>query len=94
MPGKPVRAPHGKKTIELRIRFWTDNLADGEDMIIPSEGWDSGVVHLVANEHHGIESGNPVNFNSLAELPFAVEKLLIKQEITLHRGGRTQKYLD
>lgn len=93
MADRSVRAPYGQKTIELRVRFWTDNLAAGRNMVLPRQGWDSGVVHTVANEAHGIEGGNPVTFNSLAELPAAIERLLIKRGIQLHRNQKSRKYL-
>ncbi len=75
-----------EKTIELRVRFWTGGMA-GEGQIKQKHAWGSGSVHTVVNPSHGIES-HRVFFHSLAELPLAVEKLLIKAEVSIHASPR------
>jgi hypothetical protein len=85
-------AAHGEKTIEVRIRFWTNELAEKKDAIIPKHGWTSGQVFLPSNRSHGITSSEAVMFNSFAELPSKIEELLIANGITLH-PDKERRYL-
>lgn len=79
--------------IEIKVRFWTNNLAvDGK--IVPKEGWSRGVVRVTPNISHGIEPGPAVPFNSLMELPAKIEEVLIQNGITLHLVGKNAKYLE
>jgi hypothetical protein len=48
---------------------------------------------MTPNEAHGVESGRPVHFNSLMELPAKIEQLLIDHGVTLHMVGKTSKYV-
>ena len=81
---QPQPAKRGEKTIELRIRFWTDGLGQPRDQIYPKHCWESGQVYAT-NASHGIAALDPVMFNDLAELPSAIEKVLKAHAITLHQ---------
>jgi len=50
------------------------------------------MVYAIRNVTHGIEPLDAVAFNSMAELPYAVEKLVIRHGIKLHRGSRSRKW--
>jgi hypothetical protein len=89
---RQVAAPHGQKTIELQVRLWTNEIGSG-GKVLPRHAWDRGVVSTVPNDAHGI-SRFQVPFNSLAELPLAVEKLLVKAELRIHPSERLSKYLE
>jgi hypothetical protein len=95
MPDEPDarEAPHGKKMIEVRVRFWTDAIAERKGQVIPKHGWDAGVVLVQSNTIHGIDAGAPIPFNGMAELPSKIEKALIAHGIKLHLSGRAKKYL-
>jgi hypothetical protein len=82
--------------IELRVRFWTDSIADGKGKIIPKHAWDAGVVHIQSNAAHGLapDPKPPTPFNSLAELPAKIEQVLIANGVKLHLGSRSRKYLE
>ena len=85
-------AKHGEKMIEVKVRFWTDNIAEEPGKILPKHAWPGGVVRMERNEPHGIKPQKPVIFNSLMDLPFAIEKVLVNHDIILHLGGRMKKY--
>ena len=87
-------AQHGQKMIEVQLRFWTNDIAESEGQIIQKHAWTSGVAKMESNEAHGIQSGDPIPFNSLLEISSAVEKTLIKHGITLHPDSRMRKYFD
>ena len=87
-------AKHGQKMIELKIRFWTNDIAQGKDKILPKHAWSSGVVRIEKNRPHDITPGYPRPFNSLLELGSVIEKVLINQGITLHHSKKMKKYLD
>ena len=74
MPEKPEsrEARLGEKMIELRIRFWTDELAE-EGRIQPKHAWTSGVVRMARNESHDINPNNPRPFNSMMDGLHALE---------------------
>ena len=79
--------------IELRVRFWTNDLADGKGRIRPKHAWGGGVVRMAPNDAHGIVGGDAVPFNSVAEIPAKIEKVLIDHEITVHKSARMRKYM-
>lgn len=85
-------AAHGQRMIELEVRFFTNELAE-TGRVRPKEGWTRGVVRVTPNDVHGIESSRARHFNSLAELPATIERVLIENGITLHAVGKTSKYL-
>ena len=87
-------AQHGKKMIEIKVRFWTNNIAPLEGQIIPKNARTGGVVRITRNELHRIKPTKPIPFNSLMEITSAIEKILIQNEIVLHPSRRMNKYLN
>ena len=85
-------AKHGERMLEVRVRFWTNDLADGKGTIWPKHGWSSGMVYMDRNESHGITPTDPLPFNSLMELPRIVERVLIANKIVLHES-RERRYM-
>ena len=92
-PQPEVQAPHGKKTITATVHFWTNNIAKDKGKILPKHAWASGAVFIDTNKAHGTTPMDPLPFNSMAELPFAVERAMVKAGIILHMYGRMKKYL-
>lgn len=86
-------AEHGERMIEVKIRFWTNNIAEGKGIIRPKHGWSRGVVRMQRKETHGIKPEKAIPFNSLMELPAVIEKVLIEHGITLHASPKMRKYL-
>jgi len=86
-------AKHGERMLELKVRFWTNEIAEGKGQIMPKHAWTSGVVRMQHNESHGISPKYPIPFNSLMELPQVIERVLIQHGIKLHRDGKTAKYI-
>lgn len=80
--------------IELRIRFWTDEIAKQPGHVVPKHAWDNGIVVMDSNKDHGISPQNPKPFRSLMDLTSVIEKVLIEHGITLHPGARLAKYLE
>jgi hypothetical protein len=85
-------APRGEKTLELTVRFWTDDIVK-KGKIRPKHGWAKGTVSMNTNSAHGIRSKSPIPFNSLLGLGVAIEKVLVKNGVTLHATGTTRKYI-
>jgi hypothetical protein len=79
------------KMIELRIRFWTNDIGEG-DQVKPKFAWDSGIVAVPMNERHGIKAQEPVMFKSMASMPLAIETALINAGVTLVNGNQSLKY--
>jgi len=86
-------AEHGQKMIEVKVRFFTNQLTAQEGHVNPKHAWTRGVVRLKRNDAHGIVPGKPIPFNSLLELPAAIEKLLIREGIHLHTVSKMEKYI-
>lgn len=82
-----ITVPYGDKTIVLKVRFFTDAIAEN-GQVLPKNAWTNGVVSLVANPAHGIPSGYKMVFNTLAEIGPAIEKVLVQAGIKLHPFGR------
>ena len=81
----------GSRMIEVRIRFWTDQIAEGKGQIRPKNAWDSGVILLARNPSHGISPGPPLPFNGLAEIPAKLEKVLRDHGLKLRLSARQKK---
>jgi hypothetical protein len=85
-------AKHGERMIELKIRFWTDELC-GKGKVIPKHALTSGVVRVKRNEAHGIVPGKARPFNSLLDLGAAIEQTLKEHGIVLHVSSGMRSYL-
>jgi hypothetical protein len=86
-------AAYGEKMIEIKVRFWTNNLTRGQGKVRPKHAWTSGVVRIERNDSHDIVPKSPVPFNSMGEIAAKIEKVLIDHGIALHRSDRMAKYL-
>jgi hypothetical protein len=86
-------AEHGEKMIEVKLRFWTNNIAEEHGKVIPKNAWAAGVVRIERNDSHGIKPGTPLPFHSLLDVGAVIEKVLIDQGIVLHPGRKMRKYL-
>lgn len=85
-------AKYGEKMIEIKVRFWTNNIADSE-RILPKPAWSGGVVRIAGNKSHSIVPGHPKPFNSLLDLGSAIERVLIEHGIVLLPSDRMTKYM-
>jgi hypothetical protein len=85
-------AVHGKKMIEVRVRFWTNDIVPDKN-IRPGHAWTSGVVRVSANADHGIKAGRPQPFHTLMDIGAVIEKALISSDIHLHPSRRMRKYV-
>lgn len=88
-----VEAPHGSKMLRVSVRFWTDDIAKTSGHVVPGHAWAGGVVVVESNETHGIPRvQDGATFNSMAELPLAIEKAIMRAGVTLHSTKRESKY--
>ena len=86
-------AAHGKRMIEIKVRLWTDGLADGKGKIRPKHAWTAGVVRIERNDAHGIVPLPPLPFNSLMDLMAKIERVILDHGITLHQSQRMKRYM-
>jgi hypothetical protein len=89
---KDLEAEHGQKMIELKIRFWTNSIANEKGSIRPGHAWSSGIVRMQKNRAHGIAPGDPLPFNSLLDLPSVIEQALVGSAIKLHPSRKMKRY--
>ena len=87
-------ASHGQKMIEVKLRFWTNDIAKEKGKIVPKHAWSSGVVRLESNKSHGIVPGNPLPFHSLLDVGAVIEKALIQHGVRLHISEKMKKYFE
>jgi len=85
-------AKQGEKMIEVKIRFWTNDIAPEPGMVIPRNAWAAGVVRIERNKSHSIEPSKPMPFHSLLDVGAVIEKVLIEHDIVLHPGRKMRKY--
>jgi hypothetical protein len=86
-------AEHGQKMIEVKLRFWTNEIVKGPSKILPKHAWSFGVVRIESNKAHGIVPSTPKPFHSLLDVGAVIEKVLIEQGIVLHLSPRMRKYV-
>jgi hypothetical protein len=92
-PSAPRQAGQGERMIEINVRFWTNDIADGRGRVIPTHAWSSGVVRIGRNPTHGITPKSPKPFHSLLDLGAVIERVLVDQGVTLHPSRRMRKYV-
>jgi hypothetical protein len=85
-------AEHGEKMIEVKLRFWTNNIAEEKGKVFPKNAWCSGVVRIKRNDSHGITPGKPQPFNSLLDIGAVIEKVLIEHGVVLRPSSKMRKY--
>lgn len=90
---KDREAHQGQKMVEVRLRFWTNDIA-GEGKIRPRHAWSSGVVRVERNDSHGIVPGSPLPFHTLLDVGSVIERALIQHGIVLHPSPKMAKYID
>ena len=86
-------AVHGQKMIEIKVRFWTDDLAPKKGSVIPRNAWTAGIVRIKRNATHGIVPGKPRPFNSLMEIGSAIQDVLLDHGIVLHPSRTDRKFI-
>ena len=87
-----LEAQHGERMIELKVRFWTNNIAEEPGKIVPKYAWASGVIHIERNRAHGIVPKQPMPFHTLLDLTAVIEKTLVMYDIRLHTSRRMKQY--
>ena len=87
-----LEASQGEKMIEIKLRFWTNDISQEPGMIIPKHAWSGGVVRIESNKSHGIKPSSPQPFHSLLDVGGIIEKVLIDHGIVLHSSRRMKKY--
>ena len=85
-------AKHGQKMIEVKVRFWTNGIAEGEGKVVPKHAWTAGVVRMDKNASHNIAPSKPVQFHTLLDIGAAIERVLMEQGVVLHASKRMKKY--
>jgi hypothetical protein len=85
-------AKHGQKMIEIRVRFWTDEIAENKGEVIPKHAWGSGMIYIDRNESHGIVPGEGMAFNSMSEIPAVIERCLINHGVKIISSTKMKKY--
>ena len=86
-------AKYGQKMIEVKVRFWTNQIAKEKDKVIPKHAWTAGVVRMERNDAHGLIPSKSAPFNSLLDLGLSIEKVLIAHGVILHPGRKMKKYI-
>ena len=93
------------KMIEVTIRFFANDIKlndDGEieyggkdsGSFVPKYAWINGSVAMPKNDLHGISGSEKTEiFNSLMEIPTAIEKVLKQNGIKLVIARAMRKYL-
>ncbi|MDM7999547.1 MAG: hypothetical protein QUS33_06000 [Dehalococcoidia bacterium] len=86
------KAKQGERMIELKVCFWTYGFAN-KGQIWPKHAWTRGEVRIVRNDAHGIKPTRGYKFNSLMEIPSAIEKVLVEHGIELHLCSKMDRYV-
>lgn len=89
---RPKAASRGDKMIEVKVRFWTNNIVE-PGLVLPKHAWTSGMVRIERNDSHGIKPGRSRPFQSLLDVGKAIEATLIAHGIELHPSRTMKKYL-
>ena len=88
-----LEAKHGQKMIEVKVRFWTNDIAEEEGKVRPKHAWTSGVVRIERNPAHGIVPQRPLPFHTLLDVGSVIERVLVEHGIQLHVSRQMRKYV-
>ena len=88
-----LEAKQGEKMVEVKLRFWTNDIAKEPGKVVPKHAWAAGVVRVERNKSHGLEPGKPEPFHSLLDVGAVIEKVLIEHGIVLHPSAKMKKYI-
>ena len=86
-----VEGKQGEKTIEISIRFFTNNIASKPGQVRPKECWEGGMVYLTPNKIHGIKRTSGAPFQSFYELPLAIAEAFREAGVRMHLKSNTVK---
>ena len=89
-----LEAKQGEKMIEVKVRFWTNDIASEDGKVVPRHAWTSGVVRMERNKSHEITPGNPLPFHSLLDIGAVIERVLVEHRVVLHPSRKMRKYID
>jgi hypothetical protein len=90
---KSIKAVHGEKMIEIRIKFWTNNIASSKGDVIPKTCWDCGMIVMEKNSLHGIKPQTPLPFPTFSSISRVIEKVLVQHGIKMKHGSKSSKLL-
>ena len=78
MKTKPATASPtwGDRTIEVKVRFWTNNIARGKGKVVPKFCWEHGSIQVITNPSHGIEPQWITHFHGYHDLASTIEAAL------------------
>ena len=88
---RSVEARRGEKMIEVKVRFWTNNIAETKGHIVPKHCWAGGMIYTPKNASHGIKSSRKKPFHSLDEVQSVIEQAIIDGGIKVHESKRSTK---
>lgn len=88
-----VQAVRGEKMVELRVKLWTNDIAESEGAVLPKHVWGAGMVVMTSNDAHGIEVNDPMPFNSMPELLGVIEDVLIESGIKMLPSRKMRRYM-
>jgi len=89
-----VKANDGERMIELRVKFFTNNITSEQGTVDPKTAWASGWIVATANKTHGITNSKvkPKAFHSFAGIQTTMEDVLAEHGIKLMATRRERKY--
>lgn len=85
-------AEYGSDMIEVKLRFWTNNISETKGQLVPKHAWAAGNVRVEPNDAHGIKPRKPEQFHTLLDIGAAIEKVLIEHGIVIHPSRKMSKY--
>lgn len=91
---KEKKAIYGEKMIEVKVRFFTNDIANSKDNILPKHAWTNGMIRIMANDSHGIVPDKEIPFNSLSDISAGIEKCLVNNGIKLHISQKMSNVIE
>jgi hypothetical protein len=89
---RAAEAKQGEKMIEVKLRFWTNDISPQAGKVLKKHAWSSGVVRMERNGSHGIKPKAPRPFHSLLDVGAVIEKVLVEHGVVLHPSRTMKKY--
>ena len=89
-----LEAKHGEKMIEVKVRFWTNDISTTSGNVLPKHAWAAGIIRMANNKSHDIKPKHPKIFHTLMDIGSVIETVLIEHEIVLHPIRKMKKYFD
>ena len=82
------------RTVCVKLRFWTNDLAVKHHGRPSTACWDGGVLIIEQNKSKGIRTSNPIPFNNFEDIVPAIKEILRKNHVLVVSANKRERIMN